>query len=84
LGACCSDKSSRLLRLALTRPSSSSSSSSPPFHREYLSWLALHRRGHSVLVHANTGALVADHTVNTLWLGQPIPLNIGMLERLAH
>ena len=66
--------------LALTRHASSSS----PFHREYLSWLALHRRGHSVLVHANTGAVVADHTVNTLWLGQPIPLNIGMLERLAH
>jgi aromatic ring-cleaving dioxygenase len=49
----------------------------------YLAWLSLNRQGHSVLIHPNSGHLVADHTTNAYWLGDKFPLNVALLERYA-
>jgi DOPA 4,5-dioxygenase len=43
-------------------------------------WLMLNREGLSVLVHPRTGDEVADHSVNPLWLGEPLPLDIEFLR----
>jgi len=43
-------------------------------------WLMLHREGLSILVHALTGDVVAEHRDWPLWLGEPLPLAIDRLE----
>ncbi|HEY2188430.1 MAG TPA: DOPA 4,5-dioxygenase family protein [Caldimonas sp.] len=45
-------------------------------------WLALHRRGLSVLVHPNTLAPRADHLTHALWLGTPLPLRDAVLPEV--
>jgi DOPA 4,5-dioxygenase len=47
----------------------------------FVTWLMLNRDGLSILVHPITGAVVADHTANPLWLGKPLPLGIDILRR---
>lgn len=44
-------------------------------------WLMLHRSSLNILVHANTGDDVADHTAHALWLGDKLDLNIEVLRR---
>jgi DOPA 4,5-dioxygenase len=51
----------------------------PPVFAALVPWLALHRRGLSVLVHPNTLAPRADHLRHALWLGAPLPLRDGVL-----
>jgi len=46
---------------------------------DLVSWLALHREGLSVLVHANTLAPRADHLIHALRLGPQLPLRVDML-----
>jgi aromatic ring-cleaving dioxygenase len=36
-----------------------------------------------VLIHPETGDDVADHTVNALWLGERLALNIEFLRKFA-
>lgn len=50
---------------------------------ELVPWLMLNRNGLSVLVHAETGDAVADHTRHVMWLGEAVPLDIGVLRRMA-
>jgi aromatic ring-cleaving dioxygenase len=45
-------------------------------------WLMLNRRGLVVLVHPNTGDAYADHAVNSLWLGEKLPLRLDFLRNL--
>lgn len=45
-----------------------------------LPWLVLNRAGLPVLVHPRTGDAVADHSTLPLWLGTPIPLDVGFLR----
>jgi aromatic ring-cleaving dioxygenase len=46
-----------------------------------LPWLMLNRSGLDVLVHPETGDAYDDHTVNALWLGNPLPLRLDVLRR---
>jgi aromatic ring-cleaving dioxygenase len=46
-------------------------------------WMMLNREGLRVLVHPMTGDDVADHTVNPLWLGEPLPLDLDFIRRHA-
>lgn len=46
-----------------------------------ISWLMLNREGLSILIHPNTGlrnrdSKLMDHTEYTLWLGNPVILNL--------
>lgn len=46
-------------------------------------WLMVHHEGLDVLIHPQTGDDVADHTVNALWLGEKLDLNIEFLRKFA-
>lgn len=48
----------------------------------FVPWLALNRRGLSVLIHPNTGAERDDHLEKAMWLGARLP--ILHAERLAE
>lgn len=41
-----------------------------------LPWLDDHREGLSVLIHADTGDNLADHTRYAYWLGNDVPLDL--------
>jgi len=41
-------------------------------------WLMLNRRGLDVLVHAETGDDLADHTRFAIWMGQALPLELDV------
>ena len=43
-------------------------------------WLMLNRAELTVLVHPETGDQIADHTINALWLGQVLELDIEFLR----
>ena len=44
-------------------------------------WLMLNRQGLTILVHPDSGyGHAGDHARRALWLGEPLPLNIGYLE----
>jgi DOPA 4,5-dioxygenase len=45
----------------------------------FLPWLALNRRGLTVLVHPETGRQRADHSAHALWLGAVLPLKLDSL-----
>ena len=40
-------------------------------------WLETHRDGLNVLVHAQTGNNVEDHTTHASWLGEPATLDLS-------
>lgn len=44
-------------------------------------WLDAHRNGLDVLVHANTGDDLADHTAHAAWLGEASVLKLEMFGR---
>ncbi len=41
-------------------------------------WLEAHRDGLNILVHADTGHHLEDHTTHASWLGEPAELNLSM------
>lgn len=43
-------------------------------------WLMLNRNGLRILVHPETGNGYSDHMVNSLWLGQPVALNVDFFK----
>ena len=49
-------------------------------YEELLAWLDAHRDGLTVLVHADTGDDIADHTDHAWWLGQPETLDLDALK----
>ncbi|KAF2230529.1 hypothetical protein EV356DRAFT_473437 [Viridothelium virens] len=50
----------------------------------FIPWLIIHRGPLSALIHPNTGDFVRDHSQRATWMGEPLPLNLGMLRRLAE
>lgn len=49
-------------------------------HYKILSWLALNRKGLTVLVHPLTGNDLLDHTDYASWMGQPENLKLEVLK----
>lgn len=47
----------------------------------FIPWLDEHRRGLTVLVHAQTGNDLKDHTDYAYWLGESLELNLDMFKR---
>jgi DOPA 4,5-dioxygenase len=48
---------------------------------DYLSWLMFERPPRiSVFIHPLTQSQVLDHTARALWLGEPFPMNLDVLE----
>ena len=56
---------------------------SPEQFGEVVPWLALHRDGLTVFIHAETGDAMKDHTEHTMWMGRMEPLNLNILERFV-
>ena len=56
---------------------------SPSEFSALVQWLMLNHAGLDVLIHPETGNDVADHTVNALWLGERLDLNIEFLRKIA-
>lgn len=50
----------------------------------FIPWLVINRGPLSALVHPNTGDDLRDHTQRATWMGQPFPLQVGMLRRLGE
>jgi aromatic ring-cleaving dioxygenase len=50
----------------------------------FVPWLVINRGPLSALLHPNTGDDIRDHTQRATWLGQPFPLQIGLLRRLLE
>ncbi|NOT56207.1 MAG: 4,5-dioxygenase [Deltaproteobacteria bacterium] len=48
-----------------------------------IQWLMLNHAGLDVLIHPETGDDIADHTVNALWLGEKLALNIEFLRKFV-
>ncbi len=49
-----------------------------------LSWLALNRRGLTVLVHPETGDDYTDHAEHAVWLGAVLGLRLEVLRHGGH
>ncbi|MEM8983524.1 MAG: DOPA 4,5-dioxygenase family protein [Pseudomonadota bacterium] len=47
---------------------------------EIIGYLLQHRHGLDILIHAETGDDWVDHTVNTVWIGRALPLNLDFLR----
>ncbi|MDV2857518.1 MULTISPECIES: DOPA 4,5-dioxygenase family protein [Oceanimonas] len=46
----------------------------------FIPWLDQHRGELSVLVHADTGDDLADHTTHAYWLGDAVELNLSIFR----
>jgi aromatic ring-cleaving dioxygenase len=46
-------------------------------------WLDAHRAGLNILVHADTGNNLEDHTTHASWLGEPSELNLSAFHARA-
>lgn len=44
-------------------------------------WLDAHRAGLDILVHADTGHELEDHTTHAYWLGNPVELDLSHFRR---
>ena len=47
-----------------------------------MDWLAKNRQGLTVFIHANTGDVMRDHTMHTIWMGRMMELDLEVLRRL--
>ncbi len=52
----------------------------PDQFAQVVPWLMLNRAGLDILVHAETGDDLADHTAHALWLGNKLALNLAALR----
>jgi DOPA 4,5-dioxygenase len=52
----------------------------PELFAEFVPWLMQNHRGLSVLLHANTGDDLADHTEHTMWMGEKLDLKTEVFE----
>ncbi|MBV8406832.1 MAG: DOPA 4,5-dioxygenase family protein [Alphaproteobacteria bacterium] len=46
-----------------------------------ISWLTLNRGALTVFVHPNTGQDLEDHRDRAVWLGDSVPLNLGIFTK---
>ena len=51
---------------------------------EVVPWLALERDGLTIFIHPETGDDLRDHRDRAIWMGEMLPLNLGMFERAAE
>jgi len=49
----------------------------------FVPWLALNRRGLAILVHPESGDVVADHTDHAIWMGEVLDIKVDVLEAVA-
>ena len=49
-------------------------------YADLLSWLALNRKGLTILIHPLTGNDLLDHTDYASWMGEPQALNLDVLQ----
>ena len=49
-------------------------------HTDLLSWLALNRKGLTILIHPLTGNDLKDHTDYASWMGEPQNLKLDVLH----
>jgi DOPA 4,5-dioxygenase len=47
-------------------------------------WLMVNRSGLSVFVHPTTDDSVADHEASSLWMGEPLPIDVEVLRRFVE
>ena len=52
----------------------------PEVFAELVPWLALNRRGLTLLLHPETGDALADHSTHAMWLGDSVELNLDALR----
>jgi len=52
----------------------------PNVFAELVPWLALNRRGLTLLLHPETGDALADHSTHVMWLGESVELNLDALR----
>lgn len=50
----------------------------------FVPWLVINRGPLSALIHPNTGEDERDHTQRATWMGQPLPLNLGLFKKMAQ
>ena len=62
-----------------TRPMYQVAFSTDEFAR-FVPWLAINRRGLTVLIHPNTGRSKADHLTHAMWLGGILEINAASLS----
>jgi len=48
----------------------------------FIPWLVINRGPLSALIHPNTDDGERDHTQRATWMGQPLPLNLGLFKKL--
>lgn len=49
-----------------------------------MDWMALNRQGLTIFIHANTGDVMRDHTDHTIWMGEMMTLDLGVLRQLVE
>jgi DOPA 4,5-dioxygenase len=47
-------------------------------------WLMLNREGLDILIHPLTNDMVDDHSVYAVWLGSPVELRLGTMQRRGY
>lgn len=47
----------------------------------FIPWLVINRGPLSALIHPNTDDELRDHTQRATWMGQPLPLYVGMMKK---
>ncbi|KAK5169150.1 uncharacterized protein LTR77_006459 [Saxophila tyrrhenica] len=57
---------------------------SPAQFGAFIPWLVINRGPLSALIHPNTGDDVRDHTQRATWMGQALPLQVGVLRGLVE
>lgn len=50
----------------------------------FIPWLVVHRGPLSALVHPNTGDPEGDHTQRATWMGERMPLDLDLFERMRQ
>jgi len=55
---------------------------SPEQFGAFVGWLVIWRGPLSALVHPNTGDDVRDHSQRATWMGQPFPIDLGILRAM--
>jgi aromatic ring-cleaving dioxygenase len=48
---------------------------------QFIPWLEAQRNGLSILIHADTGDDLTDHTKYAYWLGKPTEIDLSMFKK---
>ena len=50
----------------------------------FIPWLVINRGPLSALIHPNTGDSERDHTQRATWMGERIPLDLGIFKQMRE